>query len=94
MLLIIAIVGTTVAPWQLFFQQSYVIDKRITPRFLRYGSVDLVMGIVLVLIGGIAMMAFSAAAFAGRSEAGHFRTRWVWRSHWARGRPWRACVLR
>jgi NRAMP (natural resistance-associated macrophage protein)-like metal ion transporter len=31
MLLIIGIVGTTVAPWQLFFQQSYVIDKRITP---------------------------------------------------------------
>src|ERR1019366_1496970 len=26
MLLVIAIVGTTVAPWQLFFQQSYVID--------------------------------------------------------------------
>src|ERR1700736_5767128 len=26
MLLIIAIVGTTIAPWQLFFQQSYVID--------------------------------------------------------------------
>ena len=36
MLLIIGIVGTTVAPWQLFFQQSYVIDKRITPRFIRY----------------------------------------------------------
>ena len=36
MLLIIAIVGTTVAPWQLFFQQSYVIDKRITPRFIAY----------------------------------------------------------
>src|SRR3984885_11478487 len=36
MLLIIAIVGTTVAPWQLFFQQSYVIDKRITPRFMAY----------------------------------------------------------
>jgi hypothetical protein len=39
MLLIIAIVGTTVAPWQLFFQQSYVIDKRITPRFMRYEKV-------------------------------------------------------
>ncbi|MEV5511321.1 NRAMP family divalent metal transporter, partial [Streptomyces orinoci] len=36
MLLIISIVGTTVAPWQLFFQQSYVIDKRITPRFMKY----------------------------------------------------------
>jgi Mn2+/Fe2+ NRAMP family transporter len=32
-LLIIAIVGTTVAPWQLFFQQSYVVDKRITPAY-------------------------------------------------------------
>ena len=31
MLLIIAIVGTTVAPWLLFFQQSNVVDKRITP---------------------------------------------------------------
>src|SRR3984957_7443372 len=29
-LLIIAIVGTTVAPWQLFFQQSNIVDKRIT----------------------------------------------------------------
>src|SRR5579872_4109525 len=35
-LLIIAIVGTTVAPWQLFFQQSNVIDKRITPRWIWY----------------------------------------------------------
>ena len=31
-LLVIAIVGTTVAPWQLFFQQSNIIDKKITPR--------------------------------------------------------------
>ncbi len=38
MLLVVGIVGTTVAPWQLFFQQSYVIDKRITPRFIRAGS--------------------------------------------------------
>ena len=30
-LLIVAIVGTTVTPWQLFFQQSNVVDKRITP---------------------------------------------------------------
>ncbi len=44
-LLIIAIVGTTVAPWQLFFQQSNVIDKRITPRFIRYERADTVPGI-------------------------------------------------
>jgi Mn2+/Fe2+ NRAMP family transporter len=73
MLLIIAIVGTTVAPWQLFFQQSYVIDKRITPRFLRYERADLWLGILLVIIGGVAMMAFAAATFAGRPEFGNFQ---------------------
>jgi Mn2+/Fe2+ NRAMP family transporter len=72
MLLIIAIVGTTVAPWQLFFQQSYVVDKRITPRFIRYERMDLWIGIVVVILGGIAIMAFCAAAFAGQTEFGNF----------------------
>ncbi|MGH8260312.1 MAG: NRAMP family divalent metal transporter [Steroidobacteraceae bacterium] len=72
MLLIIAIVGTTVAPWQLFFQQSYIIDKRITQRFMRYARADLWIGIVLVVIGAVAMIAFTAQAFAGRPEFGHF----------------------
>jgi NRAMP (natural resistance-associated macrophage protein)-like metal ion transporter len=72
MLLIIAVVGTTVAPWQLFFQQSYVIDKRITPRFMRYERADLWLGIVLVIIGAVAMMAFTAATFAGHEEFGNF----------------------
>ena len=72
MLLIIAIVGTTVAPWQLFFQQSYVIDKRITPRFMSYEKADLWIGIVLVIVGAVAMIAFTAATFAGRPEMGQF----------------------
>ena len=73
MLLIIAIVGTTVAPWQLFFQQSYVIDKRITTRFVNYERLDLVLGIVLVVIGAVAMIAFTAATFAGRPQFGAFQ---------------------
>ncbi len=72
MLLVIGIVGTTVAPWQLFFQQSYVIDKRITPRFIRYEKVDLWIGIVIVVLGAGAIMGFTAAAFAGTAGAGHF----------------------
>ena len=71
-LLIIAIIGTTVAPWQLFFQQSYIIDKRITPRFIRYEKIDLWLGIFVVIIGAVAMISFTAAAFAGRPEFGHF----------------------
>jgi Mn2+/Fe2+ NRAMP family transporter len=72
MLLIIAIVGTTVAPWQLFFQQSYVVDKRITPRFIKYERIDLWIGIAFVVIGAVAMMGFSAEIFSGRPEAGNF----------------------
>jgi Mn2+/Fe2+ NRAMP family transporter len=72
MLLIIAIVGTTIAPWQLFFQQSYVIDKRITPRFLNYERLDLVIGIAVVIVGAFAMISISAGTFAGHTQAGHF----------------------
>ncbi|MGU7772995.1 Nramp family divalent metal transporter [Burkholderia sp. MR1-5-21] len=72
MLLVIGIVGTTVAPWQLFFQQSYVIDKRITPRFMKYEKADLWIGIAFVLIGAVAMIGFSAALFQGHPEFGNF----------------------
>ncbi|RQR57774.1 divalent metal cation transporter [Burkholderia sp. Bp9125] len=72
MLLVIGVVGTTVAPWQLFFQQSYVIDKRITPRFMKYEKADLWIGIVFVLIGAVAMIGFSSALFGGRPEFGNF----------------------
>jgi Mn2+/Fe2+ NRAMP family transporter len=72
MLLIVAIVGTTIAPWQLFFQQSYIVDKRITPRFIDYERIDLLIGIGLVVIGAAAMIAIAAAVFAGRPEFGHF----------------------
>src|SRR5260370_33519681 len=86
MLLIIAIVGTTVAPWQLFFQQSYVIDKRIGARFINYERVDLVIGIVLVTVGAVAMIAFRAEAFKGTAEYVHFTDAGalasrLWRQH-------------
>ena len=60
------------APWQLFFQQSYVIDKRITTRFVNYERVDLILGIVVVIIGAGALMASSAAAFAHTPLYGNF----------------------
>ncbi len=71
-LLIIAIVGTTVAPWQLFFQQSNIIDKRITPRWINYERADTVIGACVVVLGAGALMAVAAFAFAGTPAAGHF----------------------
>jgi Mn2+/Fe2+ NRAMP family transporter len=72
MLLVIAIVGTTVAPWQLFFQQSYVIDKRITTRFIAYERWDLIVGIVFVVLGAYAIFSFAAQAFVGTHGFGGF----------------------
>jgi Mn2+/Fe2+ NRAMP family transporter len=71
-LLIIAIVGTTVAPWQLFFQQSNIIDKRITPRWINYERADTVIGAFVVVIGAGAIVAVAAFAFAGTPAAGDF----------------------
>jgi Mn2+/Fe2+ NRAMP family transporter len=72
LMVVMAIVGTTVAPWQLFFQQSNVVDKRITPRWIPYGRADLVIGIVAVMGGAIALMATTAFGLGGTSAAGNF----------------------
>ena len=72
MLLIIAIVGTTVAPWQLFFQQSNVIDKRITPRWINYERADTAIGSVVVILGAAALLIAAASAFSGTPLHGQF----------------------
>ncbi|MGO9029667.1 MAG: Nramp family divalent metal transporter [Acidimicrobiales bacterium] len=71
-LLIIAIVGTTVAPWQLFFQQSNIIDKRITPRWLNYERADTFIGSLVVVFAAAVLMAVPAAAFAHTKIFGNF----------------------
>jgi Mn2+/Fe2+ NRAMP family transporter len=71
-LLIIAIVGTTVAPWQLFFQQSNVVDKRITPRFISYERADTVVGSFVVVIGAACIMVAASYAASGTTSFGKF----------------------
>ncbi|OBG69110.1 Nramp family divalent metal transporter [Mycobacterium sp. E3339] len=71
-LLIIAIVGTTVAPWQLFFQQSNVVDKRITPRFIGYERADTVLGAFVVVIGAAALVMTGEWAARSTSSVGGF----------------------
>ena len=71
-LLIIAIVGTTVAPWQLFFQQSNVIDKRITPRFIPYERADTTVGAFVVVIGASLVLISAVFAVRGTHLAGSF----------------------
>ena len=71
-LLVIAIVGTTVAPWQLFFQQSNIVDKRITPRWINYERTDTVIGSLITVFAASLIIAVCAVAFAHTKEFGHF----------------------
>src|SRR5487761_83842 len=71
-LFVIAVVGTTIAPWQLFFQQSNVIDKRITTRWLKYELADTSIGAVLTTAGAAALMVATAFAFSHTNLAGQF----------------------
>lgn len=72
LLLIIGIVGTTVAPWQLFFQQSNVIDKRLAPRWYRYEFADTIIGSAFTQIGAAGLMIVCAFAFTGTRLFGQF----------------------
>ncbi len=60
------------APWQLFFQQSNIIDKRITPRWINYERVDTVIGAFVVVLGAGALICVTAFAFVGTPYFGHF----------------------
>ena len=71
-MLIIAIVGTTVAPWQLFFQQSNIVDKRITPRWINYERADTVLGSFVTVIGAVLIVVTCAFAFMGTRYFGNF----------------------
>src|SRR5579859_3315002 len=69
-LLLISIVGTTVAPWQLFFQQSNIVDKRITPRWINYERLDTAIGAVIVVVGAGALICAAAFGLAGTKYFG------------------------
>ena len=65
LLFVIGLIGTTVEPWQLFFQQSSVVDKRITPRWIRYERADLALGLGIEMVGAVALVAVTAFGLAG-----------------------------
>src|ERR1700733_13291974 len=72
LMVVMAIVGTTVAPWQLFFQQSNVVDKRITPRWIRYERADTALGAFVVVGGAAAVLVVAVYAVRGTHLIGHF----------------------
>ena len=71
-LFVLALIGTAVSPWQLFFQQSNVVDKRITPRWLKYERADTLLGTLVFTLLGIATVMACGFAFADTPFHGAF----------------------
>jgi Mn2+/Fe2+ NRAMP family transporter len=64
--LVMAIVATTIAPWQLFFQQSYVADKRLRFSDLRWARLDTFAGAIFtIIVAGCMEIAGAAASKRG-----------------------------
>ena len=66
--LVVGIVGTTIAPWQLFFQQSCVADKRLRFADLKWARLDTLIGAAFtIVVAGCMMVAGNAALRHGVS---------------------------
>jgi Mn2+/Fe2+ NRAMP family transporter len=48
--LLMANIGTTIAPWMLFFQQSSVVDKGLQEKDIAFGRLDTAIGSVLTVV--------------------------------------------
>jgi len=64
MFLIIAIVGTTIAPWQLFFQQSCIADKRLRFADVKWARLDTFLGACITITAAACMMIVGTASHA------------------------------
>jgi len=60
-LVAVATVGTTLAPWGLAFIQSYAVDKKLQVKDLRFETVDVVTGAVLTGVIGMFVVVSCAA---------------------------------
>ncbi|HXE46317.1 MAG TPA: Nramp family divalent metal transporter [Conexibacter sp.] len=61
LLVVVATLGTTLAPWGLAFMQSYAVDKRLSVDELGYERVDVISGAVLTGIIGLFVVVACAA---------------------------------
>ncbi|GAC1328757.1 MAG: divalent metal cation transporter [Candidatus Dormibacteria bacterium] len=63
LLIVASNVGATVTPWMIFFQQSAVVDKGITPKDIGHGRADVVAGGLLAALAGCAALVAASVLF-------------------------------
>jgi len=60
---IMANIGTTITPWQIFFQQSAVVDKGLDVHDIKWGKIDTFAGSFLTGVVAIFIIIATGAAF-------------------------------
>ncbi len=60
---IMANIGTTITPWQIFFQQSAVVDKGLDIKDIRFGKIDTFAGSVFTCLVAAFIVITTGAAF-------------------------------
>jgi NRAMP (natural resistance-associated macrophage protein)-like metal ion transporter len=66
--LLMANIGTTITPWQIFFQQSAVVDKGMDVRDIRFGKIDTLFGSLLTCVVAAFIIIATAGAFYHNPE--------------------------
>ena len=68
--MVIALVGTTIAPWMQFYLQASIVEKGITPRQYRASRWDVIIGCIFTdVVAWFIIVACAATLFAaGRHE--------------------------
>ncbi len=65
--LLMANIGTTIAPWMLFFQQSSVVDKGLQEKDISYGKIDTAIGAVLTVVVAVFLIVVTAMLLPGQA---------------------------
>lgn len=72
LLFIMSNIGATVTPWMLFFQQSALKDKGITPKDIPYAKVDTAIGAILAAVFAVAALVATSVLFTHHVDTSSF----------------------
>jgi len=61
--ILLANIGTTITPWQIFFQQSAVVDKGLDIHDVRFGKIDTFLGSLITCVVAAFIIICTGAAF-------------------------------
>jgi Mn2+/Fe2+ NRAMP family transporter len=62
---LMANVGTTIAPWMVFFQQSSVVDKGLKEKDILFGKIDTIIGAVITVLVAVFCILITGTVLRG-----------------------------